>query len=408
MALLKDFFTHDDPNNKGVTQKKLLTKKSMIAYMAVNKETTLAELSKRLNVSIPTVTKLMGELAAEGVVADMGKVETSGGRRPNVFRLADTAIFFVGVEIASDFIRYVLTDIQNRVVKESADTDFELYDNAECLEYICGGITSFIDGCGAERSRILGIGVCIAGRVNPASGQSHLYFSTGEKSLRDVIEQSTQIKVLLENGTRAKCYAEYFTDGTNAEKNALYLHLGMGVAAGIIIDGRLYYGKSGFAGEFGHTPFFNNEKICMCGKKGCLETEISGTAIEEYMANEIRNGVNTILKERYEAGENIRVDDIIEAAKNSDILSIDIIEEAGEKAGKSIAFLINIFNPEVVIIGGILSQAGDYLMLPLQSAANKYSLGLVYKDTRFRLARLGAEAGCTGAAMLIRNHIIGL
>lgn len=184
--------------------------------------------------------------------------------------------------------------------------------------------------------------------------------------------------------------------------------MGRGVAIGIVTDGKLYYGKSGFAGEFGHTPFFNNEIICACGKKGCLETEVSGIAIENKIVKKIREGVNTILCEKYKAGGVIHIDDIIAAAKNDDNLSIELIEEAGEKIGKSIAFLINIFNPELVIIGGNMSLAGDYLMLPLKSATNKYSLNLVYKDTKFRLSQMGADAGALGAAMLIRNKVIGL
>ena len=122
------------------------------------------------------------------------------------------------------------------------------------------------------------------------------------------------------------------------------------------------------------------------------------------MVSEIRRGVNTILRERYDSGGTIRIDDIIEAAKNDDNLSIELIEEAGEKIGKSIAFLINIFNPELVIIGGNMAYAGDYLMLPLKSATNN----LVYKDTKFRLSHMGGDAGALGAAMLIRNQVIGL
>ena len=180
------------------------------------------------------------------------------------------------------------------------------------------------------------------------------------------------------------------------------------MAIGIIADGKLYYGKSGFAGEFGHTPFFNNEIICVCGKKGCLETEVSGIAIENKIVGQIASGVNTILRDKWAAGETIHIDDIISAAKNDDNLSIELIEEAGEKIGKSIAFLINIFNPEEVIIGGNMAQAGDYLMLPLKSATNKYSMSLVYKDTSFRLSQMGADAGALGVAMLIRNKVIGL
>ena len=215
-------------------------------------------------------------------------------------------------------------------------------------------------------------------------------------------------RVLIENDTRARCYGEYVKGCTGQEKNIIYLNLGRGVAIGIIIDGKLYYGRSGFAGEFGHTPYFDNEIICDCGKKGCLETEVSGIAIENKMMNQIRNGRTTILMDKFQKQHKIHINDIIGAARNDDTLSIELIEEAGEKIGKSIAFLINIFNPEQVIIGGSLANAGDYLMLPLKSAVNKYSLRLVYNDTLFRATTLDDSIGSLGAAMLIRNQIISL
>ena len=409
MALLKDFFNQlEDDSLRGVTQKNILIKRNVIAYMAMNGASTLADLAKELHVSVPTITKLVGELVDEDIITDNGKVETPGGRRPNVFGLANSAIYFAGVDIGRDSLRYVITDLQNNVIVSEKEARFELADNEQCLNMICTRINAFIDNCGIERNKILGMGVCIAGRVNPKAGKSYMYFTFSEQSLKDVIEEKTGIRVLLDNNTRARCYAEYFSGDTKAEKNMLYLHLGRGVAIGIITDGKLYYGKSGFAGEFGHTPFFNNEIICACGKKGCLETEVSGIAIEDKMVNQIRHGVNTILREKYDNGESIHIDDIIEAAKHDDNLSIELIEEAGEKIGKSVAFLINIFNPELVIIGGNLSHAGDYLMLPLKSSTNKYSLNLVYKDTKFRLSQMGGDAGALGSAMLIRNQIIGL
>lgn len=116
----------------------------------------------------------------------------------------------------------------------------------------------------------------------------------------------------------------------------------------------------------------------------------------------------TILREKYNKHEAIHVDEIIDAAKHDDNLSIELIEEVGEKAGKAVAFLINTFNPETVIVGGELAEAGDYLMLPLKSATNKYSLNLVYKDTKFRLSKMGKTASAWGAAMLIRNQVLGL
>lgn len=407
--LLKDFFTQpEDDSLKGISHKNILIKRTIIAHIAKNGESTLADLARELHISVPTITKLVGELSKENIVIDNGKIETSGGRRPNIFGLANSAIYFAGVDIGRDNIRYVITDLTNNIIVNEKDTDFILSDDERSLNEICNRINRFIDSCDICRNKILGMGVCIAGRVNPQTGCSYMYFTSRQESLKDILETRTGIRVLLENDTRARCYAEYFSGDSKVEKNMLYLHLGRGVAIGIITDGKLFYGKSGFAGEFGHIPFFKNEIICECGKKGCLETEVSGIALEKKIVTEIEAGVNTILRAKYDKGETIRIDDVIDAAKNDDNLSIELIEKAGEKIGKSIAFLINIFNPELVIIGGNMSYAGDYLMLPLKSSTNKYSLNLVYKDTKFRLSQMDGDAGALGVAMLIRNQVIGL
>ncbi|MFR9672802.1 MAG: ROK family protein, partial [Rikenellaceae bacterium] len=330
------------------------------------------------------------------------------GRRPNVFGLASSAIYFIGVNVGRNSMYYVVTDLHNNIIQESRDESFELIDRMQCLETICNNIEGFIDHCGIERSKILGLGVSITGRVNPEAGRSYKYFTNSERSLREIIEERVGIRVLFENDTRARCYAEYTCSKVRDERSVLYLHLGLGIAIGIVVDGKLYYGKSGFAGEFGHIPFFDNEIICACGKKGCLETEISGIAIEEKMIKLIESGVNTILREKYDRHENIRIGDIIEAAKCDDNLSIELIEEAGEKVGKAVAFLINIFNPESVIVGGAMAAAGDYIMLPMKSATNKYSLNLVYKDTKFCLSTMTGSASALGVAMLIRNKVLGI
>ena len=408
MTSLIDFFNHQETERKVLSHKNNLIKRSIIAYMAINGESTLSELTKELRISVPTITKLVQELVEEGIVNDLGKVETPGGRRPNVYGLTNSTIYFAGINVGRDRMTYVITDLQNNIIQEVVDDTFELTDRSQCLEKICSNIEHFINTCGIEKNKILGVGVCIVGRVNTQQGRSYKYFTNVEESLREIIEKRVGIRVLVENDTRSRCYAEYSCGKSKDESNVIYLHLGLGVAIGIVVDGKLYYGKSGFAGEFGHIPLFDNEKICFCGKKGCLETEISGIAIEEKMSELVKNGANTILRPKYERKEPIHINDIIAAARNDDNLSIELIEEAGEKAGKAVAFLINIFNPETVIVGGNLAAAGDYIMLPLKSATNKYSLSLVYKDTKFRLSKMSDNAPAWGVAMLIRNQVIGL
>ncbi len=409
MASLTEFFNKQECETlKGISHKNSIIKRNIIAYMAVNGECTLAGLTKALHISVPTITKLVQELVDENIVTDLGKIETSGGRRPNIYGLASSAIYFVGVNVGRDNMRFMVTDLHNNVIKEEADTTFELIDRPQCMERICQNIENFINTCGIDKGKILGLGVCIAGRVNPDVGRSYKYFTNSDESLCEVLERRIGIKVLLENDTRARCYAEYTNGKSKDEKDVIYLHVGRGVAIGIVIDGKLCYGKSGFAGEFGHIPFFTNELICSCGKKGCLETEVSGIALENRMSELIEAGVNTILKEQYDKDKSVHIDDIIAAAKSDDNLSIELIEQTGEKVGKAVAFLINTFNPETIIVGGNLAAAGDYLMLPLKSSTNKYSLNLVYKDTKFRVSNMNENSNAWGVAMLIRNKIIGI
>ena len=409
MTSLAKYFNLDaEANLKGINHKNNIIKRNIIAYMAINGESTLSELTRELHISVPTMTKLVQELVDDSIVIDLGKVETPGGRRPNVFGLANSAIYFAGINVARDHMAYVITDLQNNIILEHTDNSFELVDRPQCLERICQNIENFIATSGVDREKILGVGVSIVGRVNPETGRSYKYFTSSEESLTDIISARIGIRVMLENDTRARCYAEYTTGKAKNESNVLYLHMGRGVAIGIVIDGKLYYGKNGFAGEFGHIPFFDNEIICACGKKGCLETEVSGIALENKIVDLIERGVNTHLREMYDRGESIHINDIINAARNDDNLSIELIEEAGEKVGKAVAFLINTFNPETVIVGGNLAMAGEYLMLPLKSSTSKYSLNLVYKDTKFRVSKMSDGANAWGVAMLIRNKVIGL
>ena len=409
MASMKYYLTEVDKNtSKGVAQKNLLAKRSIITFMAVNGACTLADLAAELNMSIPTVTKLVAELGDDEIVVDYGKIETSGGRRPNLYGLAQSAIYFAGVDVRHRTIGFVLTDLKNNVIDIQRDIPFELINTPECLEELARIIKEYIDGLEIDNDKIMGIGVNLSGRINSASGYSYYYFNWTEKPLSEYLEERIGYKILIENDTRSSCYAEYMVGPYQGVKNVIYFYLYYGMSVGIIIDGKLYYGKSGFSGEFGHIPYYDNQIICQCGKKGCLETEVSGLALEREIKRRIEGGHSSLLADKHKKGKEIEIDDILEAAMKDDMLSIELIEEMGEKAGKAISMLINLFNPELFIVAGAMAEAGDYFMLPLKAAVNKYSLSLVNKDTEFAVAKLGDDAGLLGVAMLIRKRILGL
>ena len=196
MTSLTEFFNkHEDDTLKGISHKNSIIKRNIIAHMAVNGECTLSELTKELHISVPTITKLVQELVDENIVTDLGKVETPGGRRPNIFGLANSAIYFAGVNVGRDNMTFLITDLQNNIIKEEYDYTFELLDRPQCIERICTNIENFIATCGIDRGKILGLGVCMTGRVNPDTGRSYKYFTTSEQSLRDLLEELSLIHI---------------------------------------------------------------------------------------------------------------------------------------------------------------------------------------------------------------------
>jgi len=383
-------------------------KKDIICYYINNGDNTLADLGKELNFSVPTVTKMVGELIEDGIVMDFGKMETPGGRRPNIYGLNQSSGYFIGVDISQKRVHIGLINFKGDLIDEQMDISFEEAHPHERFERLCEIIEDFMSHTVVPKDKILSIGINISGRVNPQTGHSYSFFYFDERPLTEMFEEKLGIDVSIDNDSRAMAYGEYIKGRVQAEKNIIYVNVGWGLGLGVIVNGQLYYGKSGFSGEFGHITAFENEILCHCGKKGCLETEASGSALYRKFLEKLHNGQSSLLTQQKENEDEITLNDIIDVALQEDILAIELIEEVGNTLGKHVAGLINLFNPELVIIGGTLANAGDYLILPLRSAIKRYSLNLVNKDSSIKVSKLGDKAGLLGASLLARSKFIGL
>ena len=153
---------------------------------------------------------------------------------------------------------------------------------------------------------------------------------------------------------------------------------------------------------------FDNGIICHCGKKGCLETEASGCAIYRHLVERVKAGEKSILSERIENNEYITLEMIVDAINREDTLCIELLENLGYELGKHIARLMNLFNPEMVIVGGVLSTVDEYLILPIKTAIKKHSLNMVNKDTVVKISALRERAGMIGACMLARSRVFDI
>lgn len=405
MTFLKEI-TEDELT--GVAFKNMNLKKNVIRLLDLQEKSTIADLGKEFNVSTPKITSTINELIEDGLVMDYGKIESTGGRRANLFGLASDSGYFVGVEVKKYSVTLGLLDFKKNMVRVEENTDFLLENTKESLQQLISIIKNFISSLQVPREKILSIGMNLTGRINYATGYSYSYFHFDEDPLSKIIEREIGIKTYLDNDTRAMAFGEFCIGVVKNEKNVLFINLDYGIGVGIMIDGQLYYGKSGFSGEFGHIPFFDNEIICHCGKKGCLETEVSGAALIRQFQEKRRAGAGSILPLDQKSIDDITLEDIILACNQDDTLAIECVAEVGEKLGKALAMLINIFNPELVILGGILSTTNDYIRLPVKSTLNKYSLSLVSNDTQLKMSKLGSRAGVIGACLLVRNKLLSV
>lgn len=387
--------------------KSAMMKQRIITHLIYNGSSTITDLSKDMDLSVPTVTKFVDEMCAEGYVNDYGKLETSGGRHPSLYGLNSESGYFIGVEVKWYTLNMGVINFKGDVVQLQMDIPFKLEDTPECLELLCQHIENFMAGLAIDKNKLLGVNVVLCGRVNPELGYSYSFFNFGGTSLSCAMTERLKVDVSIDNDGRAMLYGEFMKGVVKGQRHIVFINVSWGLGMSIIIDGKLYQGKSGFAGEFGHNYGYDNQVICNCGKRGCIETEVSCSALYRKFVEHLRNGENSVVLAGKTVDE-ITLQDVFEAIAKEDLLAIELVEEIASQLGLHVAAIINVFNPEMVILGGDLSCAGDYLLQPIITAVRKYTLNLMTRDSDIVLSKLKDRAGVVGACLLARSKMFVL
>ena len=314
-------------------QKWRILRQSIVKRLLSAGNATIAELGSELQSSVPTITKAINELLLEGYVVDMGKITNSGGRRPSLYSINPTCAFFLGVEVSRTSISIGLQNIKNEFISIDLRTSFALKNSQESLLEFCDLINSFIEDSSVEKEMIVGVCINFSGRINSMEGFSYNYFFSENRPLTEIISEQLNLPVHLENDTRAMAFGEYCEGVVDDEQNIIFLNYSWGVAIGIISDGKLYYGKSGYSGEFGHSTIFDNEIMCQCGKLGCLETEISGWSLVNQFKAALKEGKQS--KITLNDNSDLQHLDIIAGAINlEDSLCVELVTKQSEKMGR--------------------------------------------------------------------------
>lgn len=380
-------------------------KRKIIAELIAVGSTTINELAKLVSLSIPTVTKIVSDMIHSGWIVPAGKLEVAGGRYPILYKLREEAAYFVGVDVKQEYINIGVINITGEQFYSAYEVPFALENTPEKLTELVQLVEEHVGISGHKMREILNINFNIPGRINPLTGESHNLFNFFEgKTLAEALSEQLHVPVSLDNDTRGMTYGEYTQGVCKGRKlrNVLYVNFSWGIGLGVILETKIHLGKSGFSGEIGHVAAFDNQLLCHCGKKGCFETEVSGRALKRRIIERIKEGETSSLSAAVLAGEDITLDMIIKAARNEDVLVPELLGELGTKLGRQIAQLMNILNPDMVVIGGTLSQTGDYLLQAIQPVIRTYSLNIVSRDTEIVMAELGGRAGLIGACMQAR------
>lgn len=387
-----------------MSEKKLLYKRKIVRQLYFTNALSCAEISVGINKSLPLTTKILNDLIDAGQVLEKGQAPSTGGRRPAMYSLAPGVFYIISVAMDQFVTRIAIMDTQNRLVFDAERFELPLPENPQALSVLTQKINEVIKKSGISKEKFIGVGVGMPGFVDVQKGINYTFLQSPGKSITEFISDQTHLPSFIDNDSSLIALAELRFGAARKKKNAMVINLGWGVGLGMILNGELFRGHNGFAGEFSHIPIFSNGKLCSCGKTGCLETETSLLVIIEKAKEGLRNGKTSMIKpellEHYEQAS----ETIIAAVYHGDRFAVELFSEAGYNIGRGVAILIHIMNPEVIILSGRGSMAGKIWQAPIQQALNEHSIPRLAANTIIEMSTLGYDAELIGAAALVMEH----
>jgi len=381
-------------------------KRAIIKHLYFNKELSCADLSLFTGKSLPLTTKILYELIEESIVVETGFASSTGGRRPLMYSLKEDQMYILGVSMDQKMTRIVLMDIHNKYISEVKKIELSLINNSKALIQLTDSINNYLISSGVQTSKVVGIGIGMPGFVDVVKGINHSCLITEkDKSIVDVISNAVGIPVWIDNDSTLIALSELRFGAAKGRQNTMVVNVGWGIGLGMILEGKLFRGNNGFAGEFSHMSICESNKMCTCGKSGCLETEASLLVMVEKAIKGIQQGEQTILKNISIEHLEHSSEAIMEAAVKGDKFSVELISEAGYFIGRGVAILIHLLNPELIILSGRGSAAGKLWLTPIQQAINEYCIPKLAQDTDIEISTLGYQAELIGAAALVMEHL---
>jgi len=326
-------------------------------------------------------------------------------------KLGDNDDLILGVDLGGTKILTAVTNSQGKMLSRDHSVTPARKGHEAVIQSILESAHRALEQANVAVSQLTAVGVGAPGLANPETGI--LYTSPNlpgwqNVPLRDIMQDRLGKKTFLINDANAAALGELYFGAARGARNFIYITLSTGIGGGIVIDGKIYGGAIGAAGEVGHMTIDDKGPICNCGNKGCWEALASGTALAREARRRIEKGVRTsILECAGDDVEKVTAQVIQTAAEQGDNLAKELIARTGYYVGVGLANLINIFNPELIVIGGGLSNIGDMLFEPAFKVAEERAYKESFQVVRFAHAELGRNSGVLGAAAFALQEMRG-
>lgn len=368
-----------------------------------------AELAARTGLNRSSVSIIINSLIEEGLVQETDLQTSKIGRPGMLLELNPKGGFAIGIELGVDFISVILTDFVASVQWRDQVGSDPNDDQITILERAADLTQHALDFGLNQGLRPLGIGLGVPGLVDLRQGK--LIFAPNlhwnNVPLRLIWSQRFNLPTFVENEANAAALGEYYFGTAQGVDNFIYLSAGIGLGAGIVLDGKLFRGSHGYASEVGHMTVDPNGELCGCGKRGCWETQVGPRAVLRSVRKTIESGVPSTLCDRVEGDlERITFESVVQAASEGDSVTLLALQEVGEKLGIGVANLINIFNPELIVLGGALNRASAILLPIVEEMICDNALPPACENVHVTASAHGIDACLMGAIALVLEDIL--
>lgn len=389
-----------------VELKKFKQKKSILNALYVNGKMAISDLSESLFISIPTLTSHIEELLSENWLVGEELDNKKQGRRPTIYSLNPQWKHVIVIDITTHDTKIFVLNFKNEIIHQE-HYNLRLTAQSSFLLELFELIETTIHQLKSQEKEIISIGITIPGLVNKRTGINRTYKNLNfeNKSLSLRVSENFKLPVFTLNDSKAAAYGEAkFGVGKNLQ-HVLSINVDWGVGLGVVFNGQIFNGASGFAGELGHIQVNPEGELCGCGKVGCLDTVTSASSLLKSIKVGLKNGQISILSEFKDKLEQINLEMVIEAAKNGDAFAIDILYNIGIELGKGLSVAVHLFNPQIIVIDGVLSKAGKIIVNPVEHAINKYCLPDFKDELLIEVTNLGDFAKILGVNAFMANRL---